>query len=69
MDREMRKEKKGYLPPSIKRVSVAMEGGVCAASDVIKKDDTASGTVSITNQVLGNDGFEFSFDAFDETGN
>lgn len=39
-----------------------MENGFCAASDVVKKDETKNGDVSINEQGKGADGTEFEIE-------
>lgn len=53
--------KTGYESPYTERTIVALEGGFCKASDVVKKDED-SGDVSIDEQGKGGDGHEFEID-------
>lgn len=53
--------KRGYEIPLTKRTNVVLEGSLCKASDVVKKDEE-SGDVSIGEQGKGGDGHEFEIE-------
>lgn len=58
----MNRNKKCYHPLRTERGFVMMENGFCAASDVVKKDETKNGDVSINEQGKGADGTEFEIE-------
>lgn len=59
------KEMKGYFPPSIRRETIVLEDGVCVKTSYVVKDKEASrGDMNIERQDAGGDGYEFTFDAF-----
>lgn len=65
-EKEMKTAKQAYEAPQTQKVSVALEGSVCAAASYVVKDDAMqNGEVTISEQAKGADGTEFEINTFE----